>query len=205
MCHENRCRVRVAPGARVRRFSGLAPKRCANAWLLGRAQVVNTWSEAELGRIIRDYGEEKLWRQVARRITAARAKGPIRTTMQLVEAIGHTQVPSKGGGGGKRIHPATRTFQVRQVPGVAALACALASRVRLCTPLCGLLSTERAEHSSVALAATRAWGTQALRIAVNDEISKLEEVSRQQCALLTAATVRADERAAHVVMRTAPP
>ena len=30
-------------------------------------QAVNTWSEAELGRIIREYGEEKLWRQVASR------------------------------------------------------------------------------------------------------------------------------------------
>lgn len=30
-------------------------------------QVVNTWSENELGRIIRDYGEEKLWKVVARR------------------------------------------------------------------------------------------------------------------------------------------
>jgi hypothetical protein len=28
------------------------------------SQIVNTWSEAELGRIIRDWGEEKLWRQV---------------------------------------------------------------------------------------------------------------------------------------------
>ena len=35
----------------------------AAAW----PQVLNTWSEAELGRIIREYGEEKLWKVVARR------------------------------------------------------------------------------------------------------------------------------------------
>lgn len=31
------------------------------------AQVINNWSEAELARIIRDYGEEKQWRMVAGR------------------------------------------------------------------------------------------------------------------------------------------
>lgn len=30
--------------------------------------IVNSWSEAELGRLLREYGEEKMWRTVARRI-----------------------------------------------------------------------------------------------------------------------------------------
>jgi 16S rRNA (cytosine1402-N4)-methyltransferase len=41
---------------------------------LSAEEVVNTWSEAQLGRIIREYGEEKAWRQVARRIVEAREK-----------------------------------------------------------------------------------------------------------------------------------
>jgi 16S rRNA C1402 N4-methylase RsmH len=85
------------------------------------AQLVNTMSEAELGRIIRDWGEEKMWRAVARRIVAAREQQPITSTKQLVDAIGSTVVRSKGGKGGrggkggKGIHPATRTFQALRI------------------------------------------------------------------------------------------
>ena len=38
---------------------------------------------------------------------------PIRTTTQLVKAVGHTQIGGKLGKGPKGVHPATRTFQVR--------------------------------------------------------------------------------------------
>ena len=41
---------------------------------LSAEEVVNTWSEAQLGRIIREYGEEKAWRLVARRIVEARER-----------------------------------------------------------------------------------------------------------------------------------
>lgn len=81
-------------------------------------EVLNTWSEAELGRIIRDYGEEKLWRVVARRIVAARESQPIRTTQQLASVIGQTQL-SRGKGAtqrqGRGIHPSTRTFQALRI------------------------------------------------------------------------------------------
>ncbi|GLC41334.1 hypothetical protein PLESTB_001074200 [Pleodorina starrii] len=86
---------------------------------LSAEELLNTWSEAELGRIIRDYGEEKLWRVVARRLVQAREVEPIRTTQQLVKAVGQTQLVSKGGrggrSGGKGIHPATRTFQALRI------------------------------------------------------------------------------------------
>jgi len=83
---------------------------------LSAEEIINTWSEPELGRIIRDYGEEKMWRQVARRIAAAREEEPIRMTSQLVQAIGYTQIKSGGRkGGGKQIHPATRTFQALRI------------------------------------------------------------------------------------------
>lgn len=90
-------------------------------WVNCPAQLVNTMSEAELGRIIRDWGEEKMWRAVARRIVAAREQQPITSTKQLVEAIGSTVVRGKGGKGGrggkggKGIHPATRTFQALRI------------------------------------------------------------------------------------------
>ncbi|PNW73675.1 hypothetical protein CHLRE_13g568150v5 [Chlamydomonas reinhardtii] len=82
---------------------------------LSAEEVLNTWSEAELGRILRDYGEEKLWRVVARRLVQAREVEPIRTTTQLVKAVGHTQIGGKLGKGPKGVHPATRTFQALRI------------------------------------------------------------------------------------------
>ncbi|KAG2439914.1 hypothetical protein HYH02_010543 [Chlamydomonas schloesseri] len=85
---------------------------------LSAEEVLNTWSEAELGRIIRDYGEEKLWKVVARRLVQAREVEPIRTTTQLVRAVGQTQIGGKlgkGGKGAKGVHPATRTFQALRI------------------------------------------------------------------------------------------
>ncbi|KAJ9529825.1 hypothetical protein QJQ45_022231, partial [Haematococcus lacustris] len=76
-------------------------------------EVVNSWSEAELGRILRTYGEEKLWRQVAHRIVQARQEGPLRSTQQLAQAVGQTRVG--GPRGSKGIHPATRTFQAIRI------------------------------------------------------------------------------------------
>lgn len=77
--------------------------------------LLNTASEAELGRILRDYGEEKLWRVVARRLVQAREQAPISTTLQLARAVGHTQIGGKGKGKGKGVHPATRTFQALRI------------------------------------------------------------------------------------------
>lgn len=68
-------------------------------------EIVNTWPEEEIGRILRDYGEERHWRLLAKRICEARVEKDIKTTRELVEAIGN--VPGKWGS----IHPATRTFQ----------------------------------------------------------------------------------------------
>ncbi|PNH04008.1 Ribosomal RNA small subunit methyltransferase H [Tetrabaena socialis] len=88
-------------------------------------ELLNSWSEADLGRIIRDYGEEKLWKVVAKRLVQARELEPIRTTHQLAKAVGHTQIggklgrggrgPGKGEGKGKGVHPATRTFQALRI------------------------------------------------------------------------------------------
>jgi len=81
--------------------------------------VVNTWTERELGRILREYGEEKRWKYIARRIVDAREEaGAITTTQQLVEAIGPAppvRYGKKGSRRPKQIHPATRTFQALRI------------------------------------------------------------------------------------------
>jgi len=76
---------------------------------MSAANLVNEWPEEEIARVIRDYGEEKHWRLLARRICSARGVAPIETTRQLVDALGRIPGVKKGRSGG--IHPATRTFQ----------------------------------------------------------------------------------------------
>lgn len=70
------------------------------------ADLVNTASEAELAAIIRDYGEERLARRIARAIVAAR---PLTRTSELAALIRRV-VPQSGG-----IDPATRTFQALRI------------------------------------------------------------------------------------------
>ena len=72
---------------------------------LSAAEIINTWEEVELARIIYLYGEERLSRKIARRIVERR---PLQTTTDLADLIFHSVPRSYRYG---RIHPATRTFQ----------------------------------------------------------------------------------------------
>ena len=73
---------------------------------LSAATVVNEWDEADLTRILKEYGEETRARAVARAIVAGR---PWHDTVQLAEVIArHAQRP-------RRIHAATRSFQAIRV------------------------------------------------------------------------------------------
>lgn len=76
---------------------------------LTAAEVINTWDEAELAKIFFTYGEERLSRQIARRIVEKR---PFQTTTELAERIFHSVPPSYRYG---RIHPATRVFQALRI------------------------------------------------------------------------------------------
>ena len=80
---------------------------------LSAREIVNDWSEDELTRIFRDYGEENWARQIARVICDRRKDAPIETTNQLVEII-DAAIPkkfrSKDGS-----HPARRTFQALRI------------------------------------------------------------------------------------------
>jgi 16S rRNA (cytosine1402-N4)-methyltransferase len=72
-------------------------------------EVVNLGSEKELERILREYGEERFSRGIARSIVAARRKTPIKTCRQLADIVSQT-VRRRG-----RMHPATRTFQALRI------------------------------------------------------------------------------------------
>ena len=74
--------------------------------------VVNNYSEQELTRIIRDYGEEKWASRVAKFIVNARKDEPIATTGQLVEII-KAAIPANARRTGP--HPAKRTFQAIRI------------------------------------------------------------------------------------------
>ena len=76
------------------------------------ADIVNDYTEMELFRVIRDYGEDKFAKNIAKHIVRARENGRIETTDQLVEII-KAAIPAKmrmeGG------HPAKRTFQAIRI------------------------------------------------------------------------------------------
>ncbi len=75
-------------------------------------EVVNRYPERDLERIIREYGEERLSKKIARAIVRRREKKPIETTKELVEVI-LSVYPEKLKR--SKIHPATRTFQAIRI------------------------------------------------------------------------------------------
>ncbi len=74
--------------------------------------IVNTYSEAELYRMIRDYGEDKFAKNIAKHICQAREKEPVRTTGELTEII-KAAIPMKVRATGG--HPAKKTFQAIRI------------------------------------------------------------------------------------------
>jgi 16S rRNA (cytosine1402-N4)-methyltransferase len=74
--------------------------------------IVNTYSESELYRVIRDYGEDKFARNIAKHIVKARENAPVNTTGELAEIVKRAipmKVRAVGG------HPAKRTFQAIRI------------------------------------------------------------------------------------------
>ena len=74
--------------------------------------IVNDYSEMDLYRVIRDYGEDKFAKNIAKHIVAARGINPIETTGQLTEII-RASIPMKYQK--KSGHPAKRTFQAIRI------------------------------------------------------------------------------------------
>lgn len=80
--------------------------------LLTAYEVINHYSESELIRIMRDYGEERFAPKIANRICLARNEKPIKTTLELAELIS-SAIPAKFRNDGG--HPAKRCFQAIRI------------------------------------------------------------------------------------------
>ncbi len=76
------------------------------------ADIVNAYSEEKLYRVIRDYGEDKFAKNIAKHIVRKRQEKPIETTGELVEAI-KAAIPARVRATGG--HPAKQTFQAIRI------------------------------------------------------------------------------------------
>lgn len=79
---------------------------------LTAAEIVNTYNEADLTRVLRDYSDEKWAARIAKLIVEQRDEEPILTTLQLVDVIKRA-IPAKARREGG--HPAKRSFQALRV------------------------------------------------------------------------------------------
>jgi 16S rRNA (cytosine1402-N4)-methyltransferase len=79
---------------------------------LTAAQILNTYSKAELARILRSYGEERFADLIAGRIVAERQREPFRSSARLVRLLYDTVPAASRRSGG---HPAKRTFQALRI------------------------------------------------------------------------------------------
>lgn len=84
----------------------------ANEDGLTASDIVNTWHERDIVKLLREFGEERFARQIAASIVKARKAGRITRTLDLVSVI-KMAVPQTYEHG--RIHPATRTFQALRI------------------------------------------------------------------------------------------
>lgn len=75
-------------------------------------EIVNRYTEQELFRVMRDYGEERFAGRIARQIVKRREQSPIRTTFELNEIIRAAIPPKMRAEGG---HPSKRTFQAIRI------------------------------------------------------------------------------------------
>lgn len=75
-------------------------------------EIVNTWDERDISRILDRYGEEKFARSIARRIIKQREKAPIEKTGELAELIKESIPAATRRTGG---HPAKRSFQALRI------------------------------------------------------------------------------------------
>jgi len=73
-------------------------------------EILNKWSESEIGKILREYGEERAWLKIAKAIVEYRRGQLINTTGQLVEILFSLRLGQRG-----KIHPATKTFQALRI------------------------------------------------------------------------------------------
>lgn len=73
-------------------------------------KILAGWPRSEIESILRDYGEERYFRRIAKAVSEERKKRPIETTFDLVRII-NKAIPGRR----QKIHPATRTFQALRI------------------------------------------------------------------------------------------
>lgn len=73
-------------------------------------EILNKWPESEIGKILREYGEERNWKKIAKAIVEERRDAQIKTTGQLVKILFTLRLGHHG-----KIHPATKTFQALRI------------------------------------------------------------------------------------------
>ena len=88
------------------KLNGPLDMRMDQSQALSAATIVNEWDQAEITRILRDFGQEPKAQNIARQIVAAR---PLATTEELAN------IAKRNWRGFSRIHPATRTFQALRI------------------------------------------------------------------------------------------
>jgi 16S rRNA (cytosine1402-N4)-methyltransferase len=95
-------------------FNKLAPldMRMDRKLKLSAYDIVNSFAQKDLEKIIRDFGEEKMAGRISRAISQKRHLSPIKTTVELA-AIVAAAMPAKFRH--QKIHPATRTFQAIRI------------------------------------------------------------------------------------------
>jgi 16S rRNA (cytosine1402-N4)-methyltransferase len=93
------------------RFDAPLDMRMDRRQILSAKEIVNDYSEGELYRILRDYGEEKFAKNIAKHIVRKRADKPIETTFELNEII-RGAIPAKMRRDG---HPSKQTFQAIRI------------------------------------------------------------------------------------------
>lgn len=92
------------------RADGPLDMRMDRSQKLTAADVVNSYAESDLIRVLRTYGEERHAPRIVRAIVAARRKAPLRTTRELSEIV-ERAYPA----GSRGYHPARRTFQALRI------------------------------------------------------------------------------------------
>ena len=93
------------------RFDAPLDMRMDRRQTLTARDIVNNYSEMELFRLIRDYGEDQFAKNIAKHIVKARADKPIETTFELNEII-KAAIPAKMRQNG---HPSKQTFQAIRI------------------------------------------------------------------------------------------
>jgi len=94
------------------RYNSDVERKEKNNDYLTAQEIINRYSENEIEKILKEYGEERFARRIAKRIVTERKRRPIKSTIDLVEIIKKAVPPAYRR---KRIHYATRTFQALRI------------------------------------------------------------------------------------------